>query len=228
MTGFDAGATENTLAGRAGWIKALAGDLLKAKGKSLVIAGDTQPPEIHALVHLINHNLGNIGKTVEFLARVDAGPVDQVGSLRELVRDMNTGAVDTLIILGGNPAYDAPVDLEFANVLAGNRTNLKIHLGLYDDETAQFCHWHIPEAHALETWSDLRAFDGTATVQQPLIAPLYKGKSAHELLAILLGEPDLSGLEIVRAYWRRQNLAGDFESAWRKALQRRSSLPVCR
>ncbi len=154
-----------------------------------------------------------------FPAECDAGPGDQAGSLGELVRDMNAGAVDTLIILGGNPAYDAPADLEFARLLAGTETKLSIHLGLYDDETAQFCHWHIPEAHALESWSDLRAFDGTATIQQPLIAPLYNGKSAHELLAILLGEPDLSGLEIVRDYWRRQNLAGDFESAWRTALQ---------
>jgi molybdopterin-containing oxidoreductase family iron-sulfur binding subunit len=207
------------IAGHARWIKALAGDLSASRGKSLVIASDTQPPEVHALVHLINHTLGNIGKTVEFLARVDAGPVDQIGSLRDLVRDMNAGAVDTLMILGGNPAYDAPVDFQFARVLAGNQTTkLKIHLGLYDDETAQFCQWHIPEAHPLESWSDLRAFDGTATIQQPLIAPLYNGKTAHEFLAILLGDPDRSGLEMIRDYWRRQNLPGDFELAWRTAL----------
>ncbi len=95
-------------------------------------------------------------------------------------------------------------------MLASGKIKLRIHLGLYDDETAQLCHWHIPEAHCLESWSDLQAFDGTVSIQQPLIAPLYKGKSAHELLAVLLGEPDLSGLEIVRDYWRRRNLAGRF------------------
>jgi MoCo/4Fe-4S cofactor protein with predicted Tat translocation signal len=208
----------NWLAGHVRWIKALAGDLSANRGTSLVIAGDTQPAEVHALVHLINQTLGNIGKTVEFLPRVDAGPVNQVDSLRDLVRDMNARVVDTLIILGGNPAYDAPVDLDFAKVLASNKTRRRIHLGLYDDETAQLCQWHIPEAHPLESWSDLRAFDGTATIQQPLIAPLYNGKTAHELLAILLGEPDRSGLEIVRNHWRRQDLPGDFESAWRTAL----------
>ena len=90
------------------------------------------------------------------------------------------------------------------------KIQLRIHLGLYDDETAQLCHWHVPEAHCLEAWGDLRAFDGTATIQQPLIAPLYDGKSALELLALFLGEPDRSGLEIVRDYWRRQALAGRF------------------
>ena len=112
-----------------------------------------------------------------------------------------------------------PSDLEFARVLASDKTKLRIHLGLYDDETARLCHWHIPQAHFLESWSDLRAFDGTATIQQPLIAPLYKGRSPHELLALLLGQPDLTPLEIVRDYWKRQGLPGDFEVAWREALE---------
>ncbi len=81
------------------------------------------------------------------------------------------------------------------------------------------CHWHIPQTHCLESWSDLRAFDGTVTIQQPLIAPLYKGKSAHELLAVFLGEPDRSGLEIVRDYWKTQGLPGDFELTWRTSLE---------
>ena len=104
-------------------------------------------------------------------------------------------------------------------MLATSKIKLKVHLGLYEDETAQLCQWHVPEAHCLESWSDLRAFDGTVSIQQPLIAPLYKGKSAHELLAVLLGEPDLSNLEIIRDYWRRRGLPGDFESAWRTALE---------
>jgi molybdopterin-containing oxidoreductase family iron-sulfur binding subunit len=201
------------------WIAALARDLDGHRGKSLIIAGQTQPAEVHALAHRINHALGNTGKTVEFIARADAGPADQTGSLRELVRDADAGAVDTLLVLGGNPAYDAPADLNLERVLASDKIKLRIHLGPYDDETARLCHWHIPEAHCLETWSDLRAFDGTATIQQPLIAPLYQGKSAHEILALLLGEPDRSALEIVRDFWKRQGLPGEFEVAWRTALE---------
>ena len=119
----------------------------------------------------------------------------------DLARDIDRGVVDTLLILGANPAYDAPADLNFAATLASNKIGLRIHLGLYEDETAELCHWHIPEAHFLETWSDIRAFDGTATIQQPLIAPLYQGRSAHEVLAVFLGEPNRPALEIVRDYW---------------------------
>ena len=184
-----------------------------------MIAGDSQPAEIHALAHLINHSLGNIGKTVEFFPRADAGPADQTGSLGELARDIEAGAVETLIILGGNPAYDAPGDLDFAGVLESKKTKLRIHMGLYDDETARLCHWHIPQAHCLEAWGDLRAFDGTATIQQPLIAPLYKGRTPYELLALLLGAPDLTSMQIVRDYWKRQGVPGDSEEAWREALE---------
>ena len=206
------------LADHTAWLNAVARDLSAHRGKSLVIAGETQPAEVHALAHLINQSLGNAGQTVDYIPRVDSGPSDQIASLRELVRDMSAGVVDTLIILGGNPVYDAPADLEFAKVLASDKVKLRVHLGLYHDETAQLCHWHIPEAHCLESWSDVLAFDGTASIQQPLIAPLYKGKTAHELLAIFLGQPDQTGLQIVRDYWRR-NLAGDFESNWRIALE---------
>ena len=107
----------------------------------------------------------------------------------------------------------------FARMLASGKIKLRIHLGLYEDETAQLCQWHVPEAHCLESWSDLQAFDGTVSIQQPLIAPLYKGKSAHELLAVLLGEPDLSSLEIIRITGGAGVLPGEFESAWRTALE---------
>jgi Fe-S-cluster-containing dehydrogenase component len=200
------------------WRAALVADLISAREKSLVIAGETQPKEVHAIAHLINHSLGNIGKTVELLPRIDAGPPDQIGSIRELARDMRGGAVDTLVILGGNPAYDGPADVEFARALAADNVKLRVHLGLYHDETAALCHWHIPEAHCLETWSDGRAFDGTVTIGQPLIAPLYRGRSAHELLAIFLGEPGRSALELLREHWQHAGLAGDFESIWRKSL----------
>jgi MoCo/4Fe-4S cofactor protein with predicted Tat translocation signal len=203
----------------AGWITAVVRDLQAHRGKSLVTVGDSQPPEVHALVHLINHALENTGKTVEYLPRVDSIPGRQAGSIRELASDIQAGGVDTLVILDGNPAYDTPGDVEFANALGSGKTKVRIHLGLYDDETARFCHWHIPRSHCLESWGDLRAFDGTVTIQQPLIAPLYKGKSAHELLAVFLGEPDRSGLEIVRDHWKRQSSTGDFELTWRTALE---------
>jgi molybdopterin-containing oxidoreductase family iron-sulfur binding subunit len=213
------GKIPDELAAMAAWITAVAADLEAHRGRSLVLAGDTQPPEVHALAHRVNHALGNDGKTVEYVSRADAGPSEQIASLNELARDMNAGAVETLVILGGNPAYDAPADLEFAKLLASGKTKLFIHLGLYDDETARACHWHIPEAHCLERWSDLRAFDGTATIQQPLISPLYKGKSAHELLAVFLGEPDRTALQIIRDYWKTQALPGDFEQVWNRALE---------
>ncbi|MGP0062249.1 MAG: 4Fe-4S dicluster domain-containing protein [Isosphaeraceae bacterium] len=202
------------------WIDAMARDLKAAGARGLVIAGDAQPPEVHALANLINHALGAVGQAVEFLERADAGPAGHAGSIHELSEGIVAGKVDTLIILGGNPAYDAPANLEFANLLLSKRVRLQIHLGLYDDETARLCQWHIPEAHLLEAWGDLRAFDGTATIQQPLIAPLYGGKSAIEVMALLLGEPGRTGLEMVRDYWLRQGLPGDFESTWRQALRK--------
>ena len=214
------GSLPGTLQPHARWIDAMARDLKAAGPKGLVIVGDTQPPEVHALANLINHALGAVGQTVTFIDRVDVGPADHAGSIRELKEAINAGQVDTLIILGGNPAYDAPADLEFASLLLSGKVRLRIHLGPYHDETAQVCNWHIPEAHLLEAWGDLRAYDGTATIQQPLIAPLYGGKSAIEVLALLLGEPGRTGLEIVRDYWRRQNLPGDFETVWRQALRK--------
>ena len=216
------GVTEDNsgrLAGHASWISALVRDLENHRGKGLVVAGAMQPPAVHALVHVINASLGNLGETVTLHAPRDRGPADRVGSLPDLARDIDRGVVDTLLILGANPAYDAPADLNFAAALASNKIGLRIHLGLYEDETAELCHWHIPEAHFLETWSDIRAFDGTATIQQPLIAPLYQGRSAHEVLAVFLGEPNRPGLEIVRDYWKRQSLPGDFEAVWQQALR---------
>ena len=132
-----------------------------------------------------------------------------------MVSDLSAGSVGLLVILGGNPVYDAPADLAFADALA--KAGTSIHLGLYADETAQRCTWHIPEAHSLEAWSDARAYDGTVTLIQPLIQPLYDGKSAHELLAVLLGAPDSAGYDLVRTYWQAE-LPGDFETAWATTL----------
>lgn len=133
---------------------AIANDLQKHPGKSLVIAGDGQPAAVHDLVRTLNQTLGNVGVTVEYSA-----PPAGARPLRELTDDIAAGAVETLLIIGGNPAYDAPVDFEFAKLIP--KLPRSVHVGLYQDETAKLCHWHIPEAHALESWSDTCAFDGT-------------------------------------------------------------------
>jgi MoCo/4Fe-4S cofactor protein with predicted Tat translocation signal len=195
------------------WITALTNDLLAHRGSSLVLAGDGQPPVVHALAHAMNAALGNVGNTVVYTAPVEAGAGDGVAALRELVADLAAGSVSLLFILDGNPAYSAPADLDLAAQLA--KASTVVHLSLYEDETSALSHWHIPAAHDLESWSDARAYDGTATIIQPLIAPLYGGKTAHELLAALLGQPDQAGLAIIRGYWQGQGLA---DAAWRRAL----------
>jgi molybdopterin-containing oxidoreductase family iron-sulfur binding subunit len=192
-------------------------ELQQHRGRSLVMAGDFQPPAVHAIAHLINQSLGNVGRTVVYTEPAEAEPVDQLASLRELTDAMDAGRVDVLLILGGNPAYTTPADLRFEERMA--KVGLRIHLGLYDDETSALCHWHVPEAHYLESWGDARAFDGTITLCQPLIAPLYTGKSALEVLASLSSAPDRSGYDILRAYWQRARGKGPaFEQFWRVAL----------
>ncbi len=191
---------------------AVANDLRKHSGKCLVIAGESQSAAVHDLARSVNQTLGNVGSTVEYVSDAAA----QRGDLRELAADINAGAVDTLLIVGGNPVYDAPVDLECEKLIA--KVPRSIHIGLYHDETAELCQWHIPEAHALESWSDARAFDGTATIMQPMIEPLFAGRSRHELLAALLEEAFASDYEIVRAFWQTQRPAPDFEKTWRKSL----------
>ena len=131
---------------------------------------------------------------------VAAGPSDQAASLAELAADMEAGKVSTLVIVGGNPVFNAPADLAFGKKM--EKVGLRIHLGLYDDETSRVCHWHVAEAHSLEAWSDARAYDGTVTILQPLIAPLFAGKSAHELLAAFSEQPERTGHDIVKEAWK--------------------------
>jgi molybdopterin-containing oxidoreductase family iron-sulfur binding subunit len=149
------------------WIDALVRDLQKHRGASVVIAGDRQPPGVHGLAHAMNQALDNVGKTVIYTDPIEANPVDQMASLRELVKDMESGAVRILLMLGGNPVYTAPVDLGFAEQLA--KVPLRVHSALYEDETSAYCHWHIPETHYLESWSDIRAYDGTATIDRAAV-----------------------------------------------------------
>ena len=199
-----------------GWLRAMVNDLQQHRGASLVVVGDGQPPLVHALAHALNQALGNIGRTIEYTDPIEAAPTDHGASLRELVDDMQAGRVEVLAILGGNPVYTAPADLGFADALT--KVGLRFHLGLFEDETSALCHWHIPETHPLETWSDARAYDGTVTILQPLIAPLYAdSKSAHELLAAL-ADQEQSGHDVVKGYWQSQYPGGDFETFWRTAL----------
>lgn len=199
------------------WLNAVAEDLKAHRGSGLVVVGDHLPPEAHALGHAINEALGNVGRTVVYTSPVTANPTDQTESIRTLIEEMNAGQVDTLVILGGNPVYDAPADLDFASALKKVTTSL--HHGLFFDETAALCDWHINAAHYLEHWSDTRAYDGTCSIVQPLIAPLYEGKSEHEFLAALTDSPLDNGYTIVRSYWESQVPRGtDFAEFWRKSL----------
>jgi MoCo/4Fe-4S cofactor protein with predicted Tat translocation signal len=190
------------------WVDALAADLRQHLGTSIVIAGREQPADVHLLAHAMNHALGNVGKTVIHTDPLEAGPTIQVESLRGLVDAMDAGAVELLVILGGNPVYTAPADLEFGKRLAARdesgrpRVPLRVHMGLYEDETAGRCDWHVNEAHWLEAWSDARALDGTASVIQPLIAPLYDGKTTHDVVFALAGRAERLAYEEVRGTWR--------------------------
>jgi MoCo/4Fe-4S cofactor protein with predicted Tat translocation signal len=198
------------------WLDAVAEDLLSHRGRCVVIPGDHQPPAVHALAHAINVTLGNAGQTVHYVEPVEAEPVDHYTSLSSLVSDMNAGRVETLLVLGGNPVYSAPGDLGFLD--AYRKVKLRIRLGYYDDETSAYSHWVIPEAHTLEMWGDARGHDGSISLIQPLIAPLYEGKTCIEILAIFRGQGVRTSHDLLLEFWRNQRPGPDFESFWRKSL----------
>ena len=197
-------------------LRALVSDLQDSRGKSLVLAGPGQPPAVHALAHAINAALGNVGTTVKYRPPVVARPIDQRGSLAELTTAMTQGEVDTLVMLGANPVYNAPGHLEFVDALS--KVRLRVHLSEYYDETSFLCDWHIPQAHCLESWGDARAFDGRATIQQPLIAPLYGGKTPQELVAVLQNLAGHTSLEVVQEFWKERLGEDGFDRTWRRAL----------
>jgi MoCo/4Fe-4S cofactor protein with predicted Tat translocation signal len=198
------------------FLVALRKDLEGHQGASVIVPGDHQSPSLHAFAHLLNQK--SVGKTVFYTDPVDANCVNQTESLKELVADMQAGKVDLLIILGGNPAYDTPGDLNFAGALKNGKVPLRVHHGLFQDETAELCQWHVPATHELESWGDARAYDGTVSIIQPLIAPLYNGKSAIEFVALLSGQAEATGYDLVRTYWQKQHTGTDFEQFWRKSL----------
>jgi molybdopterin-containing oxidoreductase family iron-sulfur binding subunit len=202
------------------FLAALVKDLKASAGKSAVIPGLYQDPSVAALALAINTALGNVGKTVTVSSEPAIPlPSDQLGDFKALVADLNAGKVDWLVILNANPIYDAPADLDFPS--AFNKANIVAHLGSHVDETGQISHWHIPSAHYLESWSDARAYDGTVSIVQPLIDPLYGGRSAHHVLQTLLDDPMVSPYEAVRTTWKdavSKAGGGDFEKGWRKVL----------
>ena len=221
------------------WTKlldAIAADLKKPEnqGATLILAGESQPPEVHALAHAMNAALGNVGHTLYYIEPVAQFPnqdsTNSFDSLRTLTEDMNAGRVDTLVILGPNPAYTAPADIKFADslfALSAAPGSLTARLGLYgsrEDDTAYRCQWQLPQAHYLESWGDLRAFDGTTSISQPLIAPLHQGRSAIEVMDVLLTPPSSyptrTGYEIVRQYWQSATTSGDFDAHWNQWLQK--------
>jgi len=196
------------------WLDAVAKDLLANQGRAVVVAGDRQPAELHALVHVINRALGAVGPVVRYTQEVV--PENQTGSLAELAEALGAGSVDTLVVLGANPAYDAPFDLDLAARIT--RARNVVHLGLHRDETAHAARWHLPAAHFLEAWGDARAWDGTVSLQQPLIAPLYEGRSEAEVLGLLLTGEDVDGhAQLQDAYRKSWGMAG-FETRWNRGL----------
>jgi molybdopterin-containing oxidoreductase family iron-sulfur binding subunit len=198
-----AGAAAGAVPGSAqAWLAPLVKDLQDARGRSLVIAGEGQPAAVHALAHAMNETLGNVGNTVVYIPTVETHPMNQRAGLTELVGEMNAGTVSLLLILGGNPVYTAPSDLKFAEAL--DKVPLRASLSQFHDETAALCHWHVPETHYLEMWGDVRGHDGTVSIVQPLIAPLYNSHSVYEVASALSEVGVRSGYDVVRSHWAGQ------------------------
>ncbi len=199
------------------WVEAVAADLARHRGKSLVVPGEFQSEAVVALAHAMNAALGNVGQTVSYIDPIEVDPVEHTQSIRDLVADMNDGKVDALVVIGVNPVYEAPADLNFQDAL-GKVREISVQLSLHRNDTSDYVQWHIPQAHYLEAWSDARSYEGTVSIIQPLILPLYDGKSAHELLAVFYDKPDASGYDLVRNYWELQHSGTDFEAWWRRSV----------
>ncbi len=198
----------------ADWIASVVRDLNSSRGESVVIAGETQPPELHSLVAQMNAVLGNTGPTVSPAPALSL-PGKQI-AFGDLVEEMRRGAVELLVVLGGNPLYDAPADFNFAE--AFDKVKLRVHHSVYFNETSRHSHWHVPATHFLESWSDTRAYDGSISIVQPLIEPMYVGVSAHEILETVTQRSPRSPYEILRDHWSGPQPAPDFEAKWRRAL----------
>lgn len=199
------------------YASAIASDLQQSNGRSIIVAGESQPAEVHALCAVMNHALGAVGTTVTLSDTGAPVKTSQSEALAALVSEMQSGQIDMLLMLGVNPVYDAPPELDFQGAM--RRVINTIHVGMYVDETAQTSTWHIPQTHYLESWGDGRSWDGTLTPIQPLIAPLYEdARSDIEILHALNGGQHAKGYDLVRETWASSLGEDDFEAAWRRIL----------
>ncbi len=197
------------------WLRAVAEDLLEHRGRSLIIAGHRQPEWVHALVYTLNEALGSHGQTGLYYRPAHAALPDRE-ELFKVTRAIQEGVVSTLIILGGNPAYNAPADLDLARLLVTVPTT--IHLGTHYDETARLATWHLPQAHFMESWGDAAALDGTLGVIQPQITPLLSGQSVTEVLGSIVNGTSVKDYDLVRETWKAYLSAGNFEEEWQQVL----------
>ena len=197
------------------YVDAIVDDLKHHSGHSLLVTGQGQPVEVHAAVHRINEQLGNVGHTLTYTEDPDPERPGHLEAIGALVEQINAGDVETLVVLGGNPVYDAPADLDFASAFA--KVGTRIHLSVDDNETSRAAGWHLPRAHFLEAWGDARSHDGTYSIVQPMIEPLWEGRSKIEVLAGLVGS-DSSGYDLVRETAREMAGAENFETRWQVAL----------
>ena len=201
------------------FLDALARDLrARAPGHTLIVPGERQPEPVHVLAHLMNAQLRNLGQSVRFTQSVlAAGDQD----LPALVHELDAGAIDTLVLIGVNPVYDAPADLKLARGLS--RVQQSVYLGMYENETAAACSWFAPLSHPFESWSDGRAFDGTLSFVQPLIRPLYATRTASELLSVLAGQPQVGDYARLRvAFGQRRDEGLTLAMSAAERVQRQS------
>ncbi|MBX3205365.1 MAG: 4Fe-4S dicluster domain-containing protein [Labilithrix sp.] len=200
------------------WLKVVATELAGARARGVIVVGSRQPAHVHALVHALNAALGNVGHTVQYFPVADPLEADPTASLKQLAADIEKNAVGTLVILGGNPVYDAPGDLKMAERLRA--VGSTVHLSSHVNETSDVCAWYVPRAHALESWGDQRAVDGTVSIQQPLIAPLFDGRSDIELLARVTGDTAPKGFALVQQTVRGSlSLPASMTRTWNEALK---------
>jgi MoCo/4Fe-4S cofactor protein with predicted Tat translocation signal len=209
------GATSAGLSQReADWVAAVAGEFKNHSGRSLLTCGPHLPPAVQALAPWVNERLDNVGQTVTYTEALAFDP-GQGSTLTDLARDMAAGAVQALIVLDSNPVYTAPGPVNFGDLLG--RLPVTVHAGLYHDETADCCHWHLPLSHSLESWGDARAVDGTVTISQPVLAPLYSTRTMPQVLAMLTGAIDPAAEPLVRTTWT-ESFGDEFESRWKRSL----------
>ncbi len=193
------------------YLEALRKDLKAFSGRAVVVPGEGAPPAVHLAAYQLNQQLGAIGKSVIYTQTVNPMPSEQMADLKSLVADIEAGKVQFLVMLGVNPVYTAPADMDFLALI--NRIPVTAHLGNLVDETGRETTWHINQSHYLESWSDARTYDGQVTIIQPMIAPLYDGKSAHDILQGLLDSPLTSAYDAVLANSKSYGAGGSSSSA---------------